>query len=189
MTFFIHPFPTALVSLTETLRWRWLIIAQMRGKRRQQVPSEEDTINRRQQQSDGKNESKVMTSIGEDQVDLAQTYTGLDKKISEEFISIAMDPDRKSKASSHHGSEFGAPGQSSSPWPSRGLVWWTWPVARSSGNFGNRQSCPRDGAGRFNSRKCPIGIAFWDACGLTAFTIRVTSFRAFLVSRSLQIIQ
>jgi len=41
-------------------------------------------------------------------VDLAQTYTGLDKRISEEFISIAMDPDRKSKASSHHGSEIGA---------------------------------------------------------------------------------
>lgn len=48
-----------------------------------------------------------MSSIGEDQVDLAQTYTGLDKKISEEFISIAMDPERKSKASSSHGSEIG----------------------------------------------------------------------------------
>lgn len=47
-----------------------------------------------------------MTS--EDQVDLAQTYTGLDKRISEEFISIAMDPDRKSKVSSCHGSELGA---------------------------------------------------------------------------------
>lgn len=55
-----------------------------------------------------KNESlKRMSSIGEDQVDLAQTYTGLDKRISEEFISIAMDPDRKSKASSHYGSEIG----------------------------------------------------------------------------------
>ena len=48
-----------------------------------------------------------MASIGEDQIDLAQTYTGLDKRISEEFISIAMDPDRKSKASSHYGSEIG----------------------------------------------------------------------------------
>ena len=45
--------------------------------------------------------------INEDQVDLAQTYTGLDKRISEEFISIAMDPDRKSKVSSCHGSEIG----------------------------------------------------------------------------------
>ena len=49
-----------------------------------------------------------MTSIGEDQVDLSQTYTGLDKRISEEFISIAMDPDRKSKASSNHGSDIGS---------------------------------------------------------------------------------
>lgn len=46
-------------------------------------------------------------STNEDQVDLAQTYTGLDKRISEEFISIAMDPDRKSKVSSYHGSEIG----------------------------------------------------------------------------------
>lgn len=49
-----------------------------------------------------------MSSTSEDQIDLAQTYTGLDKRISEEFISIAMDPDRKSKASSNHGSEVGA---------------------------------------------------------------------------------
>ncbi|XP_011156218.1 uncharacterized protein LOC105193463 isoform X3 [Solenopsis invicta] len=53
-----------------------------------------------------KNESPKMSSP-EDQVDLAQTYTGLDKRISEEFISIAMDPDRKSKLSSYHGSEIG----------------------------------------------------------------------------------
>jgi len=52
-----------------------------------------------------KNESPKM--IGDDQVDLAQTYTGLDKRISEEFISIAMDPDRKSKVSSCHDSEIG----------------------------------------------------------------------------------
>ncbi|OXU26646.1 hypothetical protein TSAR_007885 [Trichomalopsis sarcophagae] len=55
--------------------------------------------------------NKPMASIGEDsqlQQDLARTYTGLDKRISEEFISIAMDPERKSKASSHHGSEIGA---------------------------------------------------------------------------------
>jgi hypothetical protein len=50
-----------------------------------------------------------MASIGEDQLqDLARTYTGLDKRISEEFISIAMDPERKSKASSHHESEISA---------------------------------------------------------------------------------
>jgi hypothetical protein len=62
----------------------------------------------RKQQFEAKNESlKRMSSINKDQVDLAQTYTGLDKRISEEFISIAMDPDRKSKASSHHGSEIG----------------------------------------------------------------------------------
>ncbi|XP_024874376.1 uncharacterized protein LOC112456206 [Temnothorax curvispinosus] len=55
-----------------------------------------------------KNESpRMMSPTCEDQVDLAQTYTGLDKRISEEFISIAMDPDRKSKVSSHHGSEIG----------------------------------------------------------------------------------
>ncbi|XP_066592608.1 uncharacterized protein [Prorops nasuta] len=51
--------------------------------------------------------SRRMDSIGEDQIDLTQTYTGLDKRISEEFISIAMDPDRKSKASSNHGSDLG----------------------------------------------------------------------------------
>lgn len=62
----------------------------------------------RKRQTERKSESpKRMSSIGEDQVDLAQTYTGLDKKISEEFISIAMDPERKSKASSSHGSEIG----------------------------------------------------------------------------------
>ncbi|XP_011642004.1 uncharacterized protein LOC105430241 [Pogonomyrmex barbatus] len=54
-----------------------------------------------------KNESPKMSLTNEDPVDLAQTYTGLDKRISEEFISIAMDPDRKSKVSSHHGSEIG----------------------------------------------------------------------------------
>ncbi|KYM98367.1 PREDICTED: uncharacterized protein LOC108777626 [Cyphomyrmex costatus] len=52
-----------------------------------------------------KNESSKM--ISEDQIDLAQTYTGLDKRISEEFISIAMDPDRKSKVSSCYDSEIG----------------------------------------------------------------------------------
>lgn len=63
----------------------------------------------RKRQIEAKSESSKRTSpISEDQVDLAQTYTGLDKRISEEFISIAMDPDRKSKASSHHGSEIGA---------------------------------------------------------------------------------
>lgn len=83
---------------------------QMRSKqKRQHVSSDrEDSIERHRRQSDSKNESKKMSSIGEDQVDLAQTYTGLDKKISEEFISIAMDPDRKSRASSHHGSEYEA---------------------------------------------------------------------------------
>lgn len=53
-----------------------------------------------------------MASIGEDQLQqdlkISRTYTGLDKRISEEFISIAMDPERKSKASSHHGSDIAA---------------------------------------------------------------------------------
>lgn len=57
-----------------------------------------------------KNESPKM--ISEDQVDLAQTYTGLDKRISEEFISIAMDPDKKSKISSCPGSEIGGAAKS-----------------------------------------------------------------------------
>ncbi|XP_012284248.1 uncharacterized protein LOC105701771 [Orussus abietinus] len=73
--------------------------------------SSEDLVDsaERRRHHEGKQESpKRMSSIGEDQVDLAQTYTGLDKKISEEFISIAMDPERKSKASSHHGSEVGS---------------------------------------------------------------------------------
>ncbi|XP_011498489.1 PREDICTED: probable basic-leucine zipper transcription factor R [Ceratosolen solmsi marchali] len=53
--------------------------------------------------------NKPMASIGEDHLkDLAHTYTGLDKRISEEFISIAMDPERKSKALSNHGSEVSA---------------------------------------------------------------------------------
>ncbi|XP_076646138.1 uncharacterized protein LOC143355302 isoform X3 [Halictus rubicundus] len=70
-------------------------------------PEHENTVERKRQ-VEGKLESpKRMSSIGEDQVDLAQTYTGLDKKISEEFISIAMDPERKSKASSSHGSDIG----------------------------------------------------------------------------------
>ncbi|XP_076378775.1 uncharacterized protein LOC143259603 isoform X2 [Megalopta genalis] len=65
----------------------------------------ESTVDRKRQ-VEGKVESpKRMSSIGE--IDLAQTYTGLDKKISEEFISIAMDPERKSKASSSHGSDIG----------------------------------------------------------------------------------
>lgn len=69
---------------------------------------DQERSERKQQQLEAKNESlKRMSSIDKDQVDLAQTYTGLDKRISEEFISIAMDPDRKSKASSHYGSEIG----------------------------------------------------------------------------------
>ena len=74
--------------------------------KRQPLTDQEELETKRQIEI--KNESlKRMSSIGEDQVDLAQTYTGLDKRISEEFISIAMDPDRKSKASSHYGSEIG----------------------------------------------------------------------------------
>ncbi|XP_032677004.1 uncharacterized protein LOC116846804 isoform X5 [Odontomachus brunneus] len=74
--------------------------------KRQQVADQEEP--ERKRQVEAKSESpKRMSSIGEDQIDLAQTYTGLDKRISEEFISIAMDPDRKSKASSNHGSEIG----------------------------------------------------------------------------------
>ncbi|XP_076667434.1 uncharacterized protein LOC143368516 [Andrena cerasifolii] len=68
---------------------------------------QEGTMERKKQVEAKAESSKRMSSIGEDQVDLAQTYTGLDKKISEEFISIAMDPERKSKASSSHGSEIG----------------------------------------------------------------------------------
>ncbi|XP_014470085.1 PREDICTED: uncharacterized protein LOC106742021 isoform X4 [Dinoponera quadriceps] len=75
--------------------------------KRHQVADQVEELERKRQ-AEAKSESpKRMSSIGEDQVDLAQTYTGLDKRISEEFISIAMDPDRKSKASSNHGSEIG----------------------------------------------------------------------------------
>ncbi|EGI66544.1 PREDICTED: uncharacterized protein LOC105145017 [Acromyrmex echinatior] len=69
--------------------------------KRQPFTDQEET----KRHTEVKNESPKMTN--EDQVDLAQTYTGLDKRISEEFISIAMDPDRKSKVSSCHGSEIG----------------------------------------------------------------------------------
>lgn len=78
----------------------------LKHNKRQGQPGQEDNVDRKRP-SEGKSEFKRISSISEDQVDLAQTYTGLDKKISEEFISIAMDPDRKSKASSHHGSEVG----------------------------------------------------------------------------------
>lgn len=83
------------------------LVFQFRPKhKRQQVVDQEEP--ERKRQVEAKSESaKRMSSIGEDQIDLAQTYTGLDKRISEEFISIAMDPDRKSKASSNHGSEIG----------------------------------------------------------------------------------
>ncbi|XP_058810759.1 uncharacterized protein LOC131675697 [Phymastichus coffea] len=57
-------------------------------------------------QSRTSNKQQPMASIGE--ADVARTYTGLDKRMSEEFIAIAMDPERKSKASSHHGSEVNA---------------------------------------------------------------------------------
>lgn len=58
-------------------------------------------------QPEEKQARKIETLLpSADRVDLAQTYTGLDKKMSEEFISIAMDPDRKSKASSSIGSEI-----------------------------------------------------------------------------------
>ncbi|GAB1869271.1 hypothetical protein CAJAP_10350 [Camponotus japonicus] len=77
----------------------------MRPKQKHQPLADQEELKR---QIEIKNDSlKRMSSVGEDQVDLAQTYTGLDKRISEEFISIAMDPDRKSKASSHYGSEIG----------------------------------------------------------------------------------
>lgn len=79
----------------------------MRPKQKRQLFANQEELEIKRQ-IEIKNESlKRMSSIGEDQVDLAQTYTGLDKRISEEFISIAMDPDRKSKASSHYGSEIG----------------------------------------------------------------------------------
>ncbi|XP_015127699.1 uncharacterized protein LOC107048802 [Diachasma alloeum] len=85
---------------------------QMYRSRRTRYPPlehEESSMDQRRTR-DAKNQStKPMTSIDEDENvgDLARTYTGLDKKISEEFISICMDPERKSKASSHHGSEIG----------------------------------------------------------------------------------
>lgn len=81
-------------------------IFQMRKQKRHVNVEHEDTVERKKHER--KSESpKRGSSSGEDQVDLAQTYTGLDKRISEEFISIAMDPERKSKASSSHGSEIG----------------------------------------------------------------------------------
>ncbi|XP_043585077.1 uncharacterized protein LOC122568880 isoform X2 [Bombus pyrosoma] len=80
----------------------------IRPKQKRHITVEHEDTTERKKQTERKTESpKRMSSIGEDQVDLAQTYTGLDKKISEEFISIAMDPERKSKASSSHGSEIG----------------------------------------------------------------------------------
>nr|XP_033197284.1 uncharacterized protein LOC117160562 isoform X2 [Bombus vancouverensis nearcticus] len=80
----------------------------IRPKQKRHITVEHEDTMERKRQTERKTESpKRMSSIGEDQVDLAQTYTGLDKKISEEFISIAMDPERKSKASSSHGSEIG----------------------------------------------------------------------------------
>ncbi|CAL7935877.1 unnamed protein product [Xylocopa violacea] len=80
----------------------------IRPKQKRHITMEHEDTMERKRQSERKTESpKRMSSIGEDQVDLAQTYTGLDKKISEEFISIAMDPERKSKAPSSHSSEIG----------------------------------------------------------------------------------
>ncbi|KAL0122539.1 hypothetical protein PUN28_007325 [Cardiocondyla obscurior] len=75
-----------------------------RSKHKRQMYADQEEAKRH---FEPKNESPKMSPTNEDQVDLAQTYTGLDKRISEEFISIAMDPDRKSKVSSHHGSEIG----------------------------------------------------------------------------------
>lgn len=81
---------------------------QIRPKHKRHLSVEHEGTLEKKKHTEVKTESpKRMSSIGEDQVDLAQTYTGLDKKISEEFISIAMDPERKSKASSSHGSEIG----------------------------------------------------------------------------------
>ena len=95
---------------------------QIRGKPSPQHPSGQKKRRHSSDQSEGEarhqrrtssnspetrtNGTKPMSPIGEDQIDLSRTYTGLDKRISEEFISIAMDPERKSKASSHHGSEI-----------------------------------------------------------------------------------
>ncbi|XP_046410952.1 uncharacterized protein LOC124175097 isoform X3 [Neodiprion fabricii] len=62
------------------------------------------------QQEVGKAEAFMPST---DQVDLSQTYTGLDKKMSEEFISIAMDPDKKSKASSSNTSEISSAARNS----------------------------------------------------------------------------
>lgn len=105
----IPPSPYGPVSVISHVPYAQRPPSQMiRLKHKRQSPSDHDDTVERKRQSDGKNDFKRITSsIGEDQVDLAQTYTGLDKKISEEFISIAMDPDRKSKTSSHHGSEVG----------------------------------------------------------------------------------
>lgn len=79
----------------------------VRPKQKHQPLADQEELEIRRQIEIKNNSLKRMSSVGEDQVDLAQTYTGLDKRISEEFISIAMDPDRKSKASSHYGSEIG----------------------------------------------------------------------------------
>ncbi|KAI4487862.1 hypothetical protein M0802_011750 [Mischocyttarus mexicanus] len=106
----IPPAPYGPVSVISHMPYAQRPPSQMiRLKHKRHGQSEQgDTVERKgRKESEGKNEFKRISSISEDQVDLAQTYTGLDKRISEEFISIAMDPDRKSKASSHHGSEVG----------------------------------------------------------------------------------
>lgn len=84
------------------------LFSQVRPRHKRHSSDGEEGTERRRHSENKSESSKRMTSIGEDQVDFSQTYTGLDKRISEEFISIAMDPDRKSKASSHHGSEIGS---------------------------------------------------------------------------------
>lgn len=101
--------PNIVTSLEEIEIVRVIDVRlQIRTKQKRHLNTEhEGTIERKKQVEAKAESSKRMSSIGEDQVDLAQTYTGLDKKISEEFISIAMDPERKSKASSSHGSEIG----------------------------------------------------------------------------------
>lgn len=88
---------------------------QMRPRQKQRfiaIDHQQETMDRSRrrgiQSTSSESLKRDSSSGGEDQVDLAQTYTGLDKKMSEEFISIAMDPDRKSKASSSLSSDLGS---------------------------------------------------------------------------------
>ncbi|KAF7995358.1 hypothetical protein HCN44_006465 [Aphidius gifuensis] len=79
-------------------------------QQQQQHRGDDDSMERKKNNRETKTEPKrMMLPIGEDDNntrDFSLTYTGLDKKMSEEFISICMDPERKSRTSSNYGSEI-----------------------------------------------------------------------------------